>query len=197
MSIVGVVQRAEKAAWNVARSFAAPMGILRTTNASIIDPDTLEYTSSDILKVSLGTKTNYSSEELNTLGDVLAIGVDSRKVIFKMTDFSPLVGDTIVFWDVPIIRNATVALLTPPVDYPVSYETELWVCDSAGTIGGGLSVAQGDLLRASAGSLGGTHADVGVDWQKYSISQRGDVINRRSYENLQLSLIVLDIRLTG
>lgn len=199
MSIVRMVERAERFAWDTISPFSIPIGILRTKAGSTgFDPDTMEpLPATSELRVSKGVMTNYSSEELNSLGDRLEIGSNSRKVIFQMNGFTPTVGDHVILWTPSSFQNFKVSLLSPPIDFPASSSKEVWICDKEGTVGGGLSVSQGSLLHPPLGSIGGTFIDVGMDWQLYSPSAQGNIINSRKFDNLGLSMIVLDIKLTG
>ena len=199
MSIVRMVERAERVAWDTISPFTIPIGILRTkTGSTGFDPNTMEpLPASSELKISKGVMTNYSSEELNSLGDELEIGVDSRKIIFQMNGFTPLVGDHVLLWTPSSFQNFKVSLLSPPTNFPPSSSKEVWICDKVGLIGDGLSVSQGSLLHSPLGSVGGTFIEVGVDWQLYSPSAQGNIINSRKFDNLGLSMIVLDIKLTG
>lgn len=199
MNIISAVRKSEQVMWETVDPYRIPLGVRRVGSGDVgFDPVTMApIVANDTIEVFTGVETNYSSEELRSLKDILEIGYKSRKVLIESESFVPTTGDVVLLWNVPIRRGYTVSGLVPPADLPRSTSLQLWVCLNDGTVGGSESVSQGVLLYAPNGSEGGTFAEVGSDWQFLTPISEADIVNVRNFGNLNLKTKILDIRTQG
>jgi len=202
MSILAAVESAESLLWETVSDFTIPLAVLRRgTGEAGFDPVTMEpLPSSSFLYLCSGVLTNYSAHELLTLKvarEPEQISIDNRKVIVKLKDFTPAVGDVLVIWDFTRFIKHTSSLLLLPNNYPASSSKEVWICPSSGIIGEGPTIPSVSLLYAPGGSLGGLYADVGTDWVVYPPLHYARILNVRDYNNFMLTTKVLDITLSG